>query len=306
MKKRETIGLVCVAGAYLLWGFLPLFWNLLAQVNPVAILAHRIIWSAVFLFLYMLLTRKLGELTPIFCDPKQLRLAFFCGVFITVNWGLYIYSINSGHLLDASMGYFIEPVLVALIGVVLFRERPRPLETVTFCFAAAGLLFLVVKAGAFPILALFIASSFAAYGALKKSSAVSAYASLFMETLWMTPFSLAFLVCAERGGFGCFSVLHGPILLLLPVSGIVTSVPLLLFNIGVKEIPYYFTGILMYLNPTIQFFMGLLLFRETLDPDRLIAFILIWTGILFTIADKVRVIRKERKEQKRKEKELPV
>lgn len=287
MDRREKSGFLAVTGAYLLWGVLPLFWNLLAEVPPVYILAQRIAWSAVFLALYMAATHRLAALRPVLRRGKTLRICLICGVLITINWGLYIYAVNSGHLLDASMGYFLEPVLVALIGILAFRERPSVLEKLTFAFAAAGLVYLVVRAGRFPWLALVIAGSFALYGAVKKQSDLPAYAALFAETLCMTPLALCWIVWADVHGTGGLAVLHGPALLLLVASGIVTSVPLLLFNIGVREIPYYVTGILMYMNPTMQFLVGLLVLKEPMDPDRLIAFVLIWAGIVFTIADRV-------------------
>lgn len=295
MDRREKRGFAAVTGAYLLWGVLPLFWNLLAEVPPVYILAQRIVWSAVFLALYMAATHRLAALRPVLRSGRILRLCLICGVLITINWGLYIYAVNSGHLLDASMGYFLEPVLVALIGILAFRERPSVLEKLTFAFAAAGLVYLVVRAGRFPWLAVLIAGSFALYGAVKKQSDLPAYAALFTETLCMTPLALCWIVWADVHGTGSLAVLHGPQLLLLAASGIVTSVPLLLFNIGVREIPYYVTGILMYMNPTMQFLMGLILFHEPMDPDRLIAFVLIWVGIVFTIADRVLRARRARR-----------
>ncbi len=295
MDRKERSGFLAVTGAYLLWGVLPLFWNLLAEVPPVYILAQRIVWSAVFLALYMAATHRLAALRPVLRRGKTLRICLICGVLITINWGLYIYAVNSGHLLDASMGYFLEPVLVALIGILAFRERPSVLEKLTFAFAAAGLVYLVVRAGRFPWLALVIAGSFALYGAVKKQSDLPAYAALFTETLCMTPLALCWIVWADVHGTGGLAVLHGPALLLLVASGVVTSVPLLLFNIGVREIPYYVTGILMYMNPTMQFLVGLLILKEPMDPDRMVAFVLIWAGIVFTIADRVLRARRARR-----------
>ena len=295
MDRKEKSGFLAVTGAYLLWGVLPLFWNLLAEVPPVYILAQRIVWSAVFLALYMAATHRLAALRPVLRRGKTLRICLICGVLITINWGLYIYAVNSGHLLDASMGYFLEPVLVALIGILAFRERPSVLEKLTFAFAAAGLVYLVVRAGRFPWLALVIAGSFALYGAVKKQSDLPAYAALFTETLCMTPLALCWIVWADVHGTGGLAVLHGPALLLLVASGVVTSVPLLLFNIGVREIPYYVTGILMYMNPTMQFLVGLLILKEPMDPDRMIAFVLIWVGIVFTIADRLLRVRRARR-----------
>lgn len=295
MEKGRKLGLVTVTGSYVLWGLLPAFWALLAQVNSVYILAQRIIWSLVFMGLYLAVTRGWGEILRVFRDKRALGKCFLCGVLITLNWGVYIYSVNSGHVLDASMGYFIEPVLVALLGVIAFRERPTTAEKLTFLFAAGGIVYLIVRTGSVPLLALAIGLPFSVYGAVKKHLDLSAQASLFMETLLMVPFALAFSWWWSARAGGMETVLGGASFWLLPACGVVTSIPLLLFNLGVKEIPYYFSGILMYINPTLQFLMGLLYFREPMDADRLIAFVIIWVGILFTMGEKIKLIQAERR-----------
>lgn len=292
--NKKTAGGFAVAAAYAMWGFLTLFWNLLTDVNSVYILSQRIVWSMVFMGIYIAVIKQTDEIKAIFKDKKTLLICFVCGILITVNWGVYIYAVNSSHVLDASLGYFIEPVLVGLIGLIAFREKLSVLEKITFVFAAAGLVFMVVRTGVFPVLAVLIAGSFAIYGAVKKNLKITPEASLFMETLFMTPLAIAFAVYGEFHGMGTTGVIGGWKLLLLPACGIVTSIPLLLYNIGVKKIPYYFSGILMYINPTIQFFMGTFYFDEPMDRNRLISFIIIWIGILFTIIDKIRQAKKSR------------
>ena len=293
MQKRKTLGLVTTTGSYVLWGLLPGFWTLLALVNPVYVLAQRILWSLLFMALYLAATRSLGEIGKAFRSRKTFWKSAASGVLITVNWGVYIVVVNTGHVLDASMGYFIEPVIMAIIGLVAFREKPSRGEWITFAFALAGILYLLVTTGQPPLLPLAIAIPFAIYGAVKKDLDLTAQTSLFMETLVMTPFALGFCWwwSGHLGGFG--TVMNGTSFWLLPACGLVTSIPLLLFNVGVKEIPYYFTGILMYINPTLQFLMGLYM-GEAMNTDRLISFVIIWIGVLFTLVDKVKLIRAER------------
>ena len=293
-SQKKTLGLATVLGSYILWGLLPGFWTLLAPVNAVYILAQRIVWSLVFMALFMLCTRRLGEIAAAFRDRKVLWRSVLCGVLITLNWGTYIFAVNSGHVLDASMGYFIEPVLVALIGVAFFREKPTLAEKLTFCCALAGILYLLVRTGRLPLLALAVATPFALYGAVKKDLDLSPQASLTMETLLMLPLALAFSFWWIRHLGGSEAVMGGASFWLLPACGVVTSIPLLLFNMGVKEIPYYFTGILMYINPTLQFLMGLLYFHEEMNVDRLIAFAIIWVGIFITLAERIKAIRQEK------------
>lgn len=292
--NKRMLGGFAVAAAYFMWGFLTLFWNLLTEVNPVYILAQRIIWSMVFMGIYIAVIGGFGEIKGIFKDKKAMLTCFVCGVLVTINWGVYIYAVNSSHVLDASLGYFIEPVLVGLIGLIVFKEKLSSLEKITYLLAAAGLVYMVVRTGVFPVLSILIAGSFAVYGAVKKNLSITPQASLFMETLFMTLPAIIFTVFAETHGMGSTGVISGWKMLLLPACGIVTSIPLLLFNIGVKKIPYYFSGILMYINPTIQFFMGTFYYHEPLNKDRLISFVIIWIGILFTIADKIIQSRKDK------------
>lgn len=289
------MGLVTVTGSYVLWGMLAIFWSFLGQVNSVYVLAQRIIWSLVFMGLYLLVTRRWGEVKRTLCDRQTMVNCLLCGVLITLNWGVYIYSVNSGHVLQASMGYFIEPVMVALLGVIAFREKPTLAEKLTFLCAAGGIVFLTARTGTFPTLALAVATPFSVYGALKKRVALTAQTSLFMETLWVTPLALAFSWWWAAGHGGTEAVLGGASFWLLPACGVVTSVPLLLFNMGVKEIPYYFSGILMYINPTLQFLVGLLYFKEALNMDQFIAFLIIWVGLAITMVEKLKVLRQEKK-----------
>jgi len=166
VQQKKTLGLVTVTGSYVLWGLLPGFWTLLASVNPAYILAQRIIWSLVIIALYLVMTRRMGEVKAALANKTTFWKSVASGVLITLNWGIYIYAVNSGHVLDASMGYFIEPVIVALIGLIAFREKPTKGEWITFVFALGGILYLLATTGKLPLLALAIATPFAIYGAV--------------------------------------------------------------------------------------------------------------------------------------------
>lgn len=291
MKNQTTSGTLAVTATYIGWGLLSLFWNLLSDVSSVYILAQRIIWSMVFMAFFMALTGKTGEIKSLFRQKRQVGICFLCGVFITINWGVYIYAVNSSHVLDASLGYFIEPIIVSLTGMIFFKERLSKWEKTTLIFSGISLVYMMAVAKVSPLLALIIAVPFAAYGAIKKQIAITAHTSLFAETLLMTPFALAFAIFADLSGTGSIGILHGAAFVLLPLCGVVTSIPLLLFNIGVKKIPYYLSGILMYINPTLQFLLGLFYFHEAFDFHRFIAFLIIWIGLCFTLYEKVRLIK---------------
>ena len=295
MQERKTLGLAAVTGSYVLWGFLTIFWSFLSQANSVYILAHRVIWSLVFMGLYLVVTRQWREVVEAFRSRQTMLNCLLCGILITLNWGVYIYAVNSGHVLQASLGYFIEPVVVALIGVIAFREKPTVAETITFLCAVGGIVFLTLRTGTFPTLALLVAVPFAVYGGLKKRVTLTAQTSLFVETLWVTPVALLFSGWWTAQVGGTAAALGGAPFWLLPACGVVTSVPLLLFNRGVKEIPYYVAGILMYINPTLQFLVGLLYFHEALDVNQFIAFCIIWVGLAVTMADRIRRLRQEKR-----------
>ena len=295
--NNKSSGAFSVFTAYIFWGLLTLFWNLLSEVNSVYILFQRVIWSAVFMGIILVIAGKGKKIISVFKNKKMLLRCFVCGVLITVNWGVYIYAVTSGHVLDASLGYFIEPIVVAVLGMILFKEKLSKFEKITFVFAAAGLLYMLFSTGTFPVLSVIIALSFAVYGAFKKALDLEAGISLFAETLCITPIAIVFTIFAESKGIGASGILEGYRLLLLPVCGIVTSIPLLLFNIGVKKIPYYLSGIIMYVSPTLQFLTGILFFKETLDTNRLIAFAIIWIGIAFTIYEQSKMIINDTKKE---------
>ena len=292
MKSTRSAYTLIVILSYIIWGFLTLFWSLLAEVDSMYILSQRIIWSMVFMAIYITAVKKWTEIKEVFSNKKSLGICFISGILITVNWGVYIYAVNNGHVLDASLGYFIEPIMVALFGLALFRERMSRAEIFTFILAAIALLYLIFINRTYPVIAIVITISFSAYGAVKKSLQISPHASLFMETLCMTPFACILAAYMEFAGTGVLGHTDTATLLLLPVCGIVTSVPLLLFNIGVKRIPLYMVGILIYISPTITFILGLIYFHEPLDVHRLLAFALIWLGIFCIICEKIHLLCK--------------
>lgn len=288
-NRSLTAGLL-VAATYVCWGLLPAFWDRLAELNPVYVLAQRIVWSMVCMGLYIAVSGAFKETWAVLRDWRQLLNCLLAGTLCSVNWGVYIYAVTRGQVLESSLGYFIEPVLVGLIGLLFFKERPSLCERLTFGFAFIGLVYMVIVNGRFPLLALLIAGSFAVYGAVKKRQKLPPQAALFGETLCMTPAALAVIVWLDTQGLGGAAELPAGKLWLLPAAGLVTCVPLLLFNIGVKVIPYYVSGILMYINPTLQFLMGLFYFHELLDMHRLVAFAFIWLGILFTVGERAGIL----------------
>lgn len=286
MSKDNNMrtGVIEVLTAYILWGFLPLFWNLLDEVPSFYILFSRALWSLAFCVVYLSVLKKWGRIRELFRDKNVVKRCFLSGIFICINWGGYIWGVNGGHVLDCSLGYYLNPILNVLLGVIIFREKLKKQEWIAVGFAAAGVLYLIVSSGTVPVLALLLAVSFGTYGMIKKGLTVSSDESLFMETALVSPVAVAFIIISEMNGMGATGVLEGAQWFLLPLAGIVTAIPLLVYSAGVQKIPFYLTGMIMYLNPTIQFFLGVFVYKEPIDMNRIISFIFIWVGIIIMTA----------------------
>lgn len=283
-KENEKNGILQVFGSYILWGVLPIFWKLLSELNSVYVLATRIVWSAVFCLLLIAATKKTEELKAVLSD-KKLRKTLLCsGIAVAINWGVYIYAVNNGHILDASLAYYMNPLIVIALGFFLFQEKLVLRQWMAIAVAALGILIAVIAYGEFPLFAIIIGSSFAVYGAIKKNVKCSGLISTFVEALFLSPLALLFILWAEWGQAGAIGTLEGMQFLLIPMSGIVTSIPLLLFSMGVSKVSLSLTGILMYINPTMQLLIGVLLYHETFDFARAIMFVCVWIGVVLFIS----------------------
>ena len=277
-------GPVCVLMCYILWGLLPGYWRLMSALPPAYLLAARIVCSLAFIAALLVLTGKAEELGRTFRDRREMGRLASAGFFICINWGLFIWAVNSGHVLDSSLAYYMNPILSVLLGTVVFHERLRPVQWAAVGLTAAGIAIALIRFGRFPWVSLAIGGSFALYGAVKKGCRVSAGTSLFMETLVLSPFALAYILWAELRGAGAIGHTGAGGWLLLASTGIATSVPLLFFARGVRETPYTLTGILMYVNPTLQFITGLLFFGEKLTATYALLFGFVWTGLIVYMA----------------------
>ena len=273
-------GPVYVTICYILWGLLPIFWKALGSLDSFYILASRIFWSLLFCALVMLLRKNWGQIKPVFHNKKLLGTIAICSVLITINWGSYIWAVNANHIIDASLAYYMEPIIVVFIGAVVFKEKLAKLQWVSVVLAALGVLIPIIYYGEFPFIALVIAGTFAIYGAIKKTIAIGSMASILLETLVMSPVALAFIIYMESQQLGAIGVLQDWQYLLLPLSGVVTSVPLILFSHGIKETPYNLSGILMYINPTIELLVGTLLFHEQFTAVEVVTFGFVWAAII--------------------------
>lgn len=290
-------GPLCVLGCYVIWGVLPIFWHMLAAVDALYVLSARIVASVAFLLVLLAARRRLGTVAEACRDRGALVRMMLSGVFICINWGVYIWAVNGGHALDASLAYYMNPILAVVLGTAVFGERLSPLQWLSVAVTFAGIVVTVVGHGQFPWMALVIGGSFAVYGAVKKGVRAEAEVSVLVETLTLAPFALAYLLWAEARGTGAVGVLSGWQWLLLPLSGIATTVPLQFFARGIKTTPMSLSGILMYVNPTLQFLVSVAVFREKFTAAYGVLFGFVWSGLALYLAAGFLRRRRERKEK---------
>ncbi|KMJ59084.1 transporter [Bacillus sp. LL01] len=292
-SKELGIGIAFAGLSYILWGFLPLFWKLVDEVPAGEILAHRIVWSLVFMLAILLILRKIpaftSELKSLMANRKRLIGISLASIFISINWGLYIWAVNADRVIEASLGYYINPLVSILLAVIVLKEKLSGMQILSIILAGVGVLVLTVNFGSFPWVAIMLALSFAFYGLIKKMVQVGALMGLAIETLLITPFALLFLTFVHSGpesGSGSGGAFGGSlsITLLLLLSGVVTAIPLLLFASGAKRIPLSMVGLLQYFAPTIKLILGVYLFHEPFTSVHLVAFAFIWSAlILYTM-----------------------
>ncbi|MCV7284196.1 EamA family transporter RarD [Mycolicibacterium wolinskyi] len=277
MSDRRRSGLLFGTGAYTWWGLCPGFFLLLLPAGPLEILAHRIVWSAVFLFLVVVVARRLGDLRRL-GGRTWLQLAL-ASALVSVNWGVYIYAVTHGHVVDAALGYFINPLLSVALGVLVFRERITRWQLVALLLAVAAVVLLTVEVGAPPYIAFALAFSWAFYGLVKKVVVADPRVSVAVETLIALPIAGGYLVALQVLGQANF-VNHGTgHALLLLLAGPVTAIPLLLFAAAAQRLPLVTLGLLFYLNPALQMAWGVLIGHEPMPVGRWIGFALIWLAL---------------------------
>ena len=272
MKK----GTIYVTLSYVLWGLLPVFWKLLADVDSFYVLACRVVFSLVVSAALLPLLGEARRAKDALKNKRLVGLMLCCGLLISFNWGVLIYCVAAERVLDVSLAYYINPLLAILVGFICFRERLSAAQWISCAIAAVGVAAPMVMAGEFPILAVLCGLSFAIYGAVKKVANIPGELSTFMETLLVVPFAIAFIIyCEANGGPVASGQLSGWRLLLLPAAGAVTFLPVYLYSAGIRTTSMGLSGVLMYINPTLQLLIGLL-YGETLGTDMLVTFACVW------------------------------
>ncbi|HEX2083603.1 MAG TPA: EamA family transporter RarD [Xanthomonadaceae bacterium] len=285
-QRDTTAGLWIAAASFVAWGLMPLYWHLLKAVPSLQIVLHRIAWSAVFVCGWLILRQGSSWLRGVLAQPRLAAMLAASGMLIAFNWGLYIWAVNAGHVVETSLGYFINPLLNVVIGVLFLRERLTRPQWLSVGIAATGVLWLTFNYGSFPWIALALAGSFALYGVIRKLAAVDSVVGMGVESAYLFLPALAWLLWNESHGAGGFGAGYGTWLsALLVASGVLTALPLVGFSFAVRRIPLSTVGLMQYIAPTLQFLIGVFAFHEPFDRDRAIGFVFIWVALAIFASD---------------------
>ena len=281
-------GALAAASAYVLWGFFPIYWKFLQRVPAMEILTHRILWSLVVVVGLLTAQKQWQWLATSRERPVILRSFVVTGVLLAINWLVYIWANNNGHIVEASLGYFITPLVNVVLGLLFLHERMRPAQWLAIGIAAAGVLYLILNAGGLLWISFTLAFSFGIYGLLRKTAHLGSLPGLTVEMAVLCLPALAYALFLQSSGQAAFA--HGlpSTTLLLAFSGVITAVPLLLFAYGARQVPLTSLGVLQYIAPTMQFLIGVLLYGESFTPSRIIGFSLIWLALALYWRDSFR------------------
>lgn len=298
-SQSRTAATVTAFSAFVLWGVLPVYWKCFGLVPAYEVLAHRIWWSFVFMVLLVLVSgraaRLAGEARELWADKRRLAGLALGAVLISLNWLTYIWAVNHDRVVESSLGYYINPLLNVLVGVLVLRERLSLWQFMAVMLAAAGVVYLTFNYGSFPAVALMLAGSMTIYGLTKKATALSAVSGLTLETALTAPLALAFLLIIHSRGGG-YPVGPSPTFLLLVGSGVATSVPLIMFAYSLNRLPLSLMGVIQYISPTLTLLLGVFAYGEPFTRAHLIAFAFIWSGLLlFSVSRTPPLARLERR-----------
>jgi chloramphenicol-sensitive protein RarD len=290
VEERRT-GIIAGLSAYLLWGVFPLYFPLLEPAGGLEIVAHRVLWSLLSIAVLITVVRRWAAVRAVLADRRALGVLAVAAVLVAANWTIFVVAVNSGHVVETSLGYFINPLVSVLLGVAVFRERLRPLQWAAVAIAAVAVLVLTVDYGRPPWIALSLALSFGGYGLMKKLVRVDAAPGLFVETALVAVPAVVFLAVLQVQGQGSFTA-HGPgHALMLVSSGTATAIPLLLFAAATRRIPLSTVGLLQYVTPLMQLAIGVFVDHEPMPPARLAGFAVVWVALGVFTVDSLRTAR---------------
>lgn len=280
MHNEKTVGVIYAVAAYTLWGVLTIYWKLINGVFPIEILSNRIVWAFVFTIAIVAVTKQWEELKRIVKDKKQMLYIFIASILIAFNWGLYIWAVNSNKIIDASLGYYINPLVAVALGVVVFKEKLSLWQGIAISTAFFGVIIKTLQYGKIPWISLGLAISFGLYGAMKKFVKANSIVGLTLETTMITPIAAIYIASRQFSGLGAFGRESTVVILLLIGSGVVTAVPLLLFASAARRLPLSVIGFTQYISPTISLFIGIFMYHEGFTSIDMISFVFIWSALV--------------------------
>lgn len=292
---NAKLGVLSAVAAYILWGILPVYWKLLQQVPAHEILCHRMAWSLIFTIGLIVFLKRSHSLLASVRDRQSVKISFLAALLLAGNWLLYIWAVNAGHVIEASLGYFINPLISVLFGVLFLKENMRRAQAGALLIAAFGVLYLTIYYGKFPWIALSLACSFALYGLLHKKSSIPALEGLCLETVALFLPAALFLFFLEGKGMGSFGHIGLTGSLLLFGTGMVTSLPLLFFGYAAQNISLTHLGLLQYIAPTINLLLGIFIYHEPFPASRMVGFLLIWSALVLYMAESILLSRRQRR-----------
>ncbi|MEO5959223.1 MAG: EamA family transporter RarD [Opitutaceae bacterium] len=287
-------GALAAAWCYFLWGLVPIYWKQLAGIDPVELIAHRHVWSLAFVLVLVLAQRGGREVRVALATRKSIALNFLSAALLTVNWLIYVWGVNTGHVIECSLGYFLVPLVNVGFGRFVLHEQLRRAQWIAIACAALGVVWLIVQLGRPPWIALGLASTWGVYSLMRKISPLGPLVGLTVETLLLAPLAVGFLFWQHRLGTGALGRVDFRTHALILSSGVITAIPLLLFAYGARRIRLSTLGLLQYLAPTVQFALALAIYREPFSRDRAISFVLIWAGLVLYTADNILAQRRRR------------
>ena len=297
-NKNYKNGLIYALGCALIWGFLPIYWDALNPISSLVVIFYRItLMTLTCLAIQYYQVRNIKAMfAPMFEDKKKLRTYIIAGILITMNWSIYIWAVQAGYVIQSSMGYFLEPLLVCLFGMIIYKEKANKWKRISLGFALVGLIVMIIGYREMPIIAIGLATTFATYTAIKKSVDLPPFQSLLYETIFIAPITLLIVFWMEGSGIGAMATGGNGKFILLLFAGIASAVPMGLFSAAARNLPLLTLGLTSYISPSIALVLGIFLFKEPFDMIQFSAFVIIWIGLVFFTYGEVAEIRNKGKE----------
>ncbi|MBA6347841.1 MULTISPECIES: EamA family transporter RarD [unclassified Colwellia] len=293
--NKDRNGVINAISAYLLWGLAPIYFKLISSISPDEIMVHRIIWSSLLLFLIVIISKRFRVLIDTLKQPRLLAKLALSATFLLVNWFLFIWAINNDHLLDASLGYFINPLFSVALGVIFLGERLRKMQKFAVALALCGVLIQLVALGSLPVISLALAGTFGIYGLLRKKMHLDSFVGLLIESSMMLPLAIVYWLLFVNTNTANMFENSSNLNLLLIAAGVVTTAPLLCFTAAAKRLTLSTLGFFQYIGPSIMFFLATFYYQETLQPAKLVTFAAIWLALVIYSLDSLKARNEKRK-----------